>query len=306
MSPLFRSFAKVNLHLQVVGRRPDGYHELRTLFQTIDLHDELEVDLVPPGGEGAGEVRLEVRDADLPDDARNLAWRAARAYLDRWGGDHGVALELRKRVPAGGGMGGGSANAATVLRALQELLGRPAPADELWSIARALGADVPFFLVGGTALGFGRGDEVLPVGELPSTRLVLAIPPVEVPTPRVFAALGEIAEAPLAPALLAAARGDRAVERALLAEGWNDLERAVLPGWDAVAAVYTSLTGSGAELVRLSGSGATVFAIFRDPPDLAALGARLPEGTRLEAATTLSRAEVAERWRASPGGSPWK
>ena len=159
MPKVYRSYAKINLHLQVVGRRADGYHELRTLFQTIDLHDTVGVEL---GGEG---VRLEVRRGDVPSDEGNLAVRAALAYVQRWAPHQGVRLWLDKRIPVGGGLGGGSSNAATVLLALQDLLGDPAPVGELWSLARELGADVPYFLLGGTALGVGRGDEVFPVRE---------------------------------------------------------------------------------------------------------------------------------------------
>src|SRR4051812_33297361 len=122
------SYAKVNLHLQVVGKRADGYHELRTIFQTIDLADVVEVELGPPG------VALTVTGADLSAGADNLAHRAASAFLARWAPTQGARIRLEKRIPMGGGLGGGSSNAATVLAALQRLLGAPAPGDELWEL----------------------------------------------------------------------------------------------------------------------------------------------------------------------------
>ncbi len=223
--PTFRSFAKVNLHLEVVGRREDGYHELRTLFQTIDLADELEVER---GGRG---VALEVVGAELPAGPGNLAWRAAAAFLARWAeAGEGVRLRLTKRIPAGGGLGGGSANAATVLLALCAVWNlRPAYA-ELWREARELGADVPFFLVGGTALGFGRGDEIVPLPDPagPALELWLAMPPFAVPTRAVFGALEGLRRRQPSALLLAAEIGAAPPRE----RGWvgdNDLEPRRLP-----------------------------------------------------------------------------
>ncbi|MCZ7650775.1 MAG: hypothetical protein M5U13_06255 [Thermoanaerobaculia bacterium] len=135
----FRSPAKVNLHLQVVGRRPDGYHELRTVFQTIDLEDRL---LLALGGQG---IEIECDGAGLPAGGENLAARAAAAFAARFAPGLAVRIRLEKRIPVGGGLGGGSSDAATVLLALRALLGRPGSAADLWEAARELGADVPFF-----------------------------------------------------------------------------------------------------------------------------------------------------------------
>lgn len=146
----FRSFAKLNLHLEVAGRRADGYHELRTLFSTIDLADELEIELT------AGGVTLETGRADLPAGRENLVVRAAEAFLAAVGGGVGARIRLLKRIPVGGGLGGGSANAATTLRGLALMTGSGPSEAELERIARSLGADVPFFLHGGLALGLGQ------------------------------------------------------------------------------------------------------------------------------------------------------
>ncbi len=293
MAPTFRSFAKVNLHLQVVGRRGDGYHELRTVFQSIDLHDLVTVEL---GGEG---VRLEVRGADLGNGPENLAWRAADRFLTEFGGSSGVRLGLRKRIPAGGGLGGGSSNAATVLLALRELTGRPASRLGLWSIARALGADVPFFLCGGTALGVGRGDEIVPLPELPEDDLWLVLSPFGVSTPAVFAALEAKPPAPLATSVLALAAGEVPLRPADLA-GWNDLELAALRCAPALAELCDTLRASGVQWLRMSGSGATFLADI-DPRSEAAVAAALPPGVRLERVRTLSRRGVMDAWRCGEG-----
>jgi 4-diphosphocytidyl-2-C-methyl-D-erythritol kinase len=244
-----------------VGRRADGYHELRTLFQAVDLADEVEVEL---GGAG---VRLEVTGAELPAGPENLAFRAAQGFLERWGGGaHGVALRLHKRIPVGAGLGGGSSNAATVLLALQELLGRPAPPAELWALARELGADVPFFLVGGTALGVGRGDELFPLPELPPRRLLLALPPVQVLTREVFADLGQLTALPLDPRIGALVqRGELGWE--VLSYVTNDLEAPVFRRWPELARLHQELLATGAVAARLSGSGAALWAAWDGEPD---------------------------------------
>ena len=286
MSRAYRSFAKINLHLQVVGRRPDGYHELRTLFQTIALHDVLEIELGPPG------VRLAVEGAELPTDDRNLAHRAAARFLARFAPERGADLRLRKRLPVGGGLGGGSGNAATVLLGLREQSGTPPHVADLWPLARELGADVPYFLVGGTALGFGRGDEVVPVADLPEEEIWVAAPPVAVSTAEIFAALPAPAGAAVAGPILALAApegGDRSWEEAAA----NDLQELVLGRFKAVREVYNRLWEGGAHGVRLSGSGACLVARFREPALAEAVARSLPAGTRLERTRTLSRDSVA-------------
>ena len=150
--------AKLNLFLKIVGRRPDGYHLLVTLFQTIALADRVEVELVPGGG-----IELETTGIDVGVPAeRNLAWRAAAALLAAAGGSRGCVVRLRKVVPHGTGLGGGSSDAAAVLRGLNRLLGGPIDDAGLAGIAARLGADVPFLLQGGTAIGRGVGRSSSP------------------------------------------------------------------------------------------------------------------------------------------------
>jgi 4-diphosphocytidyl-2-C-methyl-D-erythritol kinase len=298
-----RSHAKVNLHLEVVRRRDDGYHELRTIFQTIDLADEVE--LVPLAA--PGEVRIEIEGAELPTDDRNLAVRAARELLRAAGPPGaGVAIRLRKRIPAGGGLGGGSSNAATVLLGLVRLFGLDPAPEELLRIARGLGADVPFFLHGGTALGTGRGDRIEPLPDPPAEALALLLvtPPFGMSTPEVFAALGAGTEPRPARGPLARPGAGREAVSLLDLVGENDLEEPALRLRPELGEVYTALESSGAIRIRLSGSGSTLYAVFGNPEaQLAAeraLPSLLPSGYRTRAARTLGRAE----WRAVSGLVP--
>ncbi|HXT22651.1 MAG TPA: 4-(cytidine 5'-diphospho)-2-C-methyl-D-erythritol kinase [Thermoanaerobaculia bacterium] len=286
-----RSLAKVNLHLQVVGKRNDGYHELRTVFQTVDLADELTLELGAPG------VRLTVEGAALSAGPDNLAHGAATGFLARWAPDRGVSIALRKRIPLGAGLGGGSSNAAAVLLALQRLLGAPAPADELWQLARELGADVPYFLVGGTALGVGRGDEVVPLPELPERDLWLVLPTVHVSTAEAFADLGELTGKPFDPRILALVqRGE--LGWGAFAHAANDFEAAVFRRWPELAALHADLVSTGA-VARLSGSGAALWLTDfggegsgGNPLGERLHGLRLPEGTRIERVRTVARASL--------------
>jgi 4-diphosphocytidyl-2-C-methyl-D-erythritol kinase len=279
MSPAYRSFAKINRHLQVVGRRGDGYHELRTVFQTIDLHDELRFRRRSEG------VSLAVSGADLPAGPDNLVHRAATEYLSRWGSG-GVEVELLKRIPAGGGLGGGSGDAATTLLALRDLYGEPADFLDLWPIARGLGADVPYFLVGGAALGVGRGDEIVPLVDPPEEVFWLALPEVHVSTANVFNGLPEIAPAETAPAVLAWAQGRPPSAGSKL---WNDLQDPVLRGFREVEQVYNSLARGGFESVQVSGSGGCMFARWPGPGEP---GLDLSVRTRLLRTRTLTREAI--------------
>ena len=180
-----RSFAKINLGLEVLGVREDGYHELRTLFQTIDLADEI---VLRPARRG---VSVACDHPLVPKDATNLAARAAellRGYAQ--GRRRESRSEIKKRIPVGGGLGGGSSNAAAVLLGLDRLWKLGLGPDGLHRLAARLGADVPYFLLGGTALGLARGDEVYPLRRQIRGHVVLVDPGIHVSTARVFAPAG--------------------------------------------------------------------------------------------------------------------
>ncbi len=289
------SFAKLNLGLEVLGPRQDGYHELRTLFQTIDLHDEVWLRPRPAG------VRLRCDHPQVPRDETNLAVRAARALLGHTGLKKGVEIAIRKRIPVGGGLGGGSSNAATVLMGLDRLFKLGLGTAGLHPLARRLGADVPFFLVGGTALGIARGDEVYPLERQVRAHVVVVDPGLPVSTASVFRRL----DASLTP------RENsntifRFISRDLEGDGgWkllsNELEEAALEEAPALAQQGRRIRGvlvqEGALMAALSGSGSSFFGLFdvarRARKAQAALAA---EGFTACRARTLSRDQYRRRW----------
>jgi 4-diphosphocytidyl-2-C-methyl-D-erythritol kinase len=290
MRATYRSFAKVNLHLEVLGLRSDGYHQLRTVFQSVDLCDFLTVEI---GGQG---LELEVTGGSLPSDARNLAYRAAESFLAAWPEAKGVRLILDKRIPVGGGLGGGSSNAAVVLLGLRELLAVEQATDaRLEQLGRDLGADVPFFLHGGTALGLGRGDEIVPLSDLPAREVWLATPGVEVSTKAVFAEFKGLTENREVSSMGRLA-WEEGADWETVARSWNDLQPLVLSRLPEASGVYNALTEAGAGVVRLSGSGATWWALFEEPIRSVELESRLPSSCRVCRVRTLSRRDF-ERLR---------
>jgi 4-diphosphocytidyl-2-C-methyl-D-erythritol kinase len=283
MRVTYRSFAKINLHLEVLGFRPDGYHELRTVFQTVDLCDLLTLEV---GGRG---VDLEVVGHPLPSDQRNLAHQAATSFLAAWPLADGVRMTLEKRIPVGGGLGGGSSNAAAVLLGLREMLGAEQASDsDLEELGRALGADVPFFLKGGTALGVGRGDEIVTLPDLTPKEIWLLTPAVEVSTAEVFRDFGELT-APREVSSMGRLAWEEGADWQMVERAWNDLEPTVVRRFPEVRRVYNALVEAGAGLLRLSGSGGTWIARFEESVGRADLESRLPSSCRVFHVRTLNR-----------------
>lgn len=250
--------AKVNLSLKVGPARADGYHELATVFQALSLVDDVQAELAP-----AGELHLAFRGegaAFLPTDDTNLAIRAARAMMERFDRhDAGLDLVIRKNIPVAGGMAGGSADAAAVLVACNELWDCGASSDDLAGVAATLGADVPFALMGGTALGTSRGDRLKAVEARGEYHWTLALAHTGLSTPAVFSRFDEIVSAPADPEvgedlLAALASGDvRAVGDALT----NDLQDPCLDMQPELAATLEAGRGAGALGSVVSGSGPT-------------------------------------------------
>jgi 4-diphosphocytidyl-2-C-methyl-D-erythritol kinase len=291
--PVFvRAYAKINLTLEVIGRRADGYHELASVMQTVSLHDTLALRPAP-----AGTRTLDCDVAELAG-ADNLALRAAHLLAAEAGGDPGVAIELRKEVPARGGLGGGSGDAAAVLMALERLWRLRLPAGRLTELAARLGSDVPFFLAGGTALVGGRGERVEPLPDGVALWLVLLRPPVAIATSAAFAALTprDFAGGAASAALAAALRRGEPPDRASTGRPdplVNTFEPSVLRDYPAVARAREALIAAGAPVVRLSGSGPTLFAPFAELAPAAETWRRLrAEGHETWLARTVSRAEV--------------
>jgi 4-diphosphocytidyl-2-C-methyl-D-erythritol kinase len=258
-----RAFAKINLGLEVLGRREDGYHELRTIFQTIDLHDDVVIDARRAG------IEVSCDDPAVPDGEGNLAWRAARG-LQRYGRvKTGVRIAIHKRIPVGSGLGGGSSDAAVVLMGLNRLWRLDLDADRLRLLAARLGADVPYFLCGGTALGIGRGDEVYPLREQVRSTVVVAFPGLAVSTAAVFertdATLTPRESGPMLVTFITRRLGGGSGYETLS----NQLEEAALleaPELaERVRRIRGILIGERALLASLTGSGSAYFGLFDDP-----------------------------------------
>ena len=261
-----KAFAKVNLGLRIGERRPDGFHELRTVLQTVSLADRLRVSFEP-----GRRSRVELRCSDPSlESERNLASRAAHALLDRGAARGTVRIELDKRIPHGAGLGGGSSDAAAVLTALERLI-IPAPsAETLYEAAAALGSDVPFFLLGGRAVGIGRGEEVYPLPEPPRRWLLLLVPGVRMGTAEAYAELAKARAQALTrdrkgPILSSFCSGFRASENGAPdadAHWVNDFEETVFHSLPAIEPLKQRLREAGAACALLSGSGSALFGLF--------------------------------------------
>lgn len=269
--------AKTNLHLEVLGRRGDGFHELETVFQALELADRVTVALAP----GPDRVELRCDDPALPADRGNLAWRAAAAVLDRSPGLGTVSIALEKRIPHGAGLGGGSSDAATVLRALARLAPAAARLD-LAPIALSLGSDVPFFLLGGTAHALGRGERLTPLPDAPPVACTVLMPDAILPTPTVFAELDDAERGPRAP--LGAPWWAERLPRGWDAALTNRLEAPARRRCPPAAALLDALAAAGVRHV-LSGSGAACIAFGDVPalPGVRALPTRFRPRSRIDA-----------------------
>jgi len=274
-----KSFAKINLTIEMVGKRPDGYHDIRTLFQTITLADEIGLEPAP-----RGVLELRGDDPAVAWDGTNLIHRAARMLQDRSGTAAGVRISVRKSVPAGRGLGGGSSNAAATLLGLNALWGLRLSRDELAPLARRLGADVPFFLSGGLCLGEGIGERLTPLPDLPSLACLLVVPPFPISTASIYAGVDA--------SLTSRGKVSR-IERFLESRNFglleNDLEPVIFRGHPELESWKSFFRDEGALLAQVSGSGSAVYGLFPDPASAEAARRRLPGTTDARLAATLPR-----------------
>jgi 4-diphosphocytidyl-2-C-methyl-D-erythritol kinase len=250
--------AKVNLDLEVLGRREDGYHEVRTLLAAVGLWDEIEIE---PAGGGTFDLVV-VPEGSAPPGRGNLVVRAAEALAASTGVKAGAHIRLSKAIPVGGGLGGGSSDAAATLIGLCRLWGLPAGFAELGAIAASLGADVPFFLLGGAAWGVGRGAEVYPLPDLPRWWVVLVPGSEPIPTRDVYATLQtrQVDSFPLSEVYRWVVSGGELP----LSACHNDLQPTVTRGWPDIARHLQRVALTQPLLTMLSGSGGTVFGLYTD------------------------------------------
>ena len=250
------SFAKINWHLRVLGKRADGYHELVTVFQTISLHDEMRFD---PREDD--KVVLTCTDRAVPTDKRNLIIRAADALRDRANAPTGADVELIKRIPSQAGLGGASSNAAVALGAFAKLW--DVPSADLPAIATGLGADVPFFLVGGRALGRGIGSDVSPLPDEETVYLIVLSPNAKVRTASAYNALdGRTLTSQDAASILSSSSAGPDSHDWYHWPLHNDFESVIFDIEPEVERAKVALLDSGARAALLAGSGSSVFGIF--------------------------------------------
>jgi len=330
MTVTVRSFAKINLGLHIGGLRPDGFHELRTVYQTIALHDRIRVSI--QRGEG---IEIHCEDRRVPADSTNTCYRIVERAMAALGITSHVFIEIHKKLPVQGGLGGASANAVATLLALEKAAKKHLSETERLRIAAEVGSDLPLFLVGGTTLGIGRGEDVYPLSDLPATPCVIAAPEIGVSTPKAFAdwdllMRGAVAREPsLAVSrpdkLTAFEASDRIVEFSRRVSAWlsgvsgvpgsrrggraetllldlvrtgieNDFEQVVFPQYPALREVKGAFEREGAFYASLSGSGSAIYGLFRTREAAAKAAGRLrAKGVPAVATSTLTRRQYWKR-----------
>lgn len=252
--------AKINLGLEILGKRPNGYHEIRTLMQSIGLADQLEI--MP---RAAGRLRLECPDSDLPEDEQNLVFRAAVLLRELAGVRGGARLVLRKRIPVGSGLGGGSSDAAATLVGLNRVWGVRLPHRELVRIGARLGSDVPFFIRGGTQLAEGRGERLTRLPSLPRLPVVVVFPNLFVSTASIYGDRKIPLTVPGSlPRLHPCDLTTRSSTVSYVSGLRNDLEPVVAGRYEKVADLLAGFRGMGLEVARVSGSGSSLFLLCED------------------------------------------
>ena len=324
--PSISSFAKINLGLKIGPARPDGFHELRTVYQTLALHDVIRVEVVP--GEG---IEIRCSDPRVPLDSSNTCYKIAERLMKTSGSAGKIVITIEKQLPVQGGMGAASSNAVAAMLAMERALGiQLSPQDKL-RIAAEVGSDLPLFLIGGTVLGVGRGEEVFPLPDLPPLHVVVVTPPVGVSTPLAFARWDELQtlEAALTGASATGtinefsqrvfawlSKGFPQVGRALNAEPEsasgvparggdraetplldlvragieNDFEKVVFPEYPDLREVKAMLLREGASYASLSGSGSTLYGLFASEVQAQAAAERMTNAGHAAVATaTLTR-----------------
>jgi 4-diphosphocytidyl-2-C-methyl-D-erythritol kinase len=285
------AFAKINLGLRILGKRRDGYHEIRTLYQTIDLHDDLEVELIPR----ADGVHVECGDPAIPSGRGNLVyqacqlWKRARRFKGR------IEVRLEKQIPPGSGLGGASSDAAAALVGLEHLKGNQLNLETRLRFAARLGSDVPFFLLGGRALGCGRGEEVYPLADLPARYCLVVFPGFGVSTAWAYREAGLRLTKPYG---VCKPQGFGVWSRVPL-ETWgpaeNDFEQVAFAKWPELGKLKRQLIRAGAETALLTGSGSAVYAIFDSAPKMLRASKSIPANWRAFRTRTLPRTEYQRR-----------
>lgn len=281
------AFAKINLSLRVLGKRSDGYHELDTVFQTINLHDTITLTAT-----NSPEIVLSCDDRSLATDADNLAYRAAKAFQARLAPEKGVHIRLEKRIPAQAGLGGGSSDGAVTILGLACLWRTDATRDELLEIARGLGADVPFFFFGGAARGMGIGGDIAPLNDFPDRFLLVVKPNAGVSTAKAYISLNARSLTSGDAKTILSSSEWSGVSYSFDSETLqNDFEPVVFELEPEISRAKAALLNAGAEAALLAGSGSAVFGIFdsEDAQKRAIQVIELESGWRVFPCSTVGR-----------------
>lgn len=278
---LLRAFAKINLDLRVLGRREDGYHEIKTIFQALDWCDEIVLERAN---------RFEFSAPGTPEDETNLVVRAVRAYESVSGVTANVRIRLKKNIPIGRGLGGGSSDAAVTFIGLQRLFKLPLQFEQVPQALRALGSDVPFFALGGRAAGVGRGDEVYKLDDAADYWVVLVDPGVMIPTAEAYSWL----TVPDQSNTIEGFCGQTSSE--CTGDVWtNDFEAPVFARYPELAVIKEDLIALGAYRAALSGSGSTVFGQFQMVSDAVRAASALDRRFHVKLAKPLPRWEYFQK-----------
>jgi 4-diphosphocytidyl-2-C-methyl-D-erythritol kinase len=292
-----KSFGKINWTLRILGRRSDGYHEIETILQTVSLHDDLTFECREDG-----QIILHADSPDIPRDDTNLIIQAANALRDFATIRSGVDVHLQKRIPAQGGLGGASSNAAVTLLTLNQLWQTNLNLSELESIGRHLGSDVSFFFTGGTARATGTGSTISPLEDADKRYLLIVTPNARVSTPAAYAALKFASLTTTGSTTILSS----SFAEPILSDShqWalnNDFEGVIFEIEPEIKQVKTALLEAGAQGGLLAGSGSSVFGIFesKETRERALADLKLEEGWQVFSCETISRAEYLESLRSS-------
>jgi len=280
-----RAFAKINTGLKILAQRPDRYHEIRTVYQTIALHDCLKISLSRSGRK----LAVECSNPAVPAGAENLVYRACEMWAAARGWQGSVRIQIEKVIPMGSGLGGASADAAGAFLGLERLTGDRLDFPARHRLAAALGSDVPLFLLGGRVLGCGRGEEVYPLCDLPSCGCLVIFPGFSVSTADAYREAGLRLTGKTGKAYI----GSFGAWPHLPLMSWgpaeNDFEKIVFARWPELASLKRRLIRAGAEVASLTGSGSAVYALFSSVRQMALASKLIPNGWLSFQTRTLTR-----------------
>jgi 4-diphosphocytidyl-2-C-methyl-D-erythritol kinase len=282
-----RSFAKINAGLKILRKRPDGYHEIRTIYQTIGLHDRLEIGVSTAGGG----IEVQCDNPAIPGGQGNLVYRTCAAWAEarEWRGS--MRVQIAKAIPLGSGLGGASTNAAATILGLERLTGDRLESPVRHQLAAALGSDVPLFFLGGRVLGCGRGEEVYPLIDLPSRHCLVIFPGFSVSTAEAYREAGLRLTEPGESAYIG--RFGAWPQFPLMSWGpaENDFEYVVFARWPELARWKRRLIRAGADVASLTGSGSAVYALFSSSRQMVRASQLIPKRWPVFLTRTLSRAD---------------